>query len=148
MKTTSEMVYGPDLATKYLQSFFEVGVPAGFPSPAADYKESKLDLNRHLIKSTIKQKNSILLSTILIWLLIFLNVHFIQASLELGLTILDSFSIMILGTIIYAVPSLPGGIATFHLAIQQFSRFTKTKRSIKSCGSGSQPRLTRSGRYA
>ena len=51
MKTTSEMVYGPDLSTKYLQSFFEVGVPAGFPSLAADYEENKLDLNRHLIKN-------------------------------------------------------------------------------------------------
>jgi DNA polymerase V len=51
MKTTSEMIYGPDLSTKCLQSFFEVGVSAGFPSPAADYEESKLDLNRHLIKN-------------------------------------------------------------------------------------------------
>jgi DNA polymerase V len=26
-------------------------VPAGFPSPAADYEEGKLDLNRHLIRN-------------------------------------------------------------------------------------------------
>lgn len=51
MKTTGETVYGPDLSTKYQQSFFEAGVSAGFPSPAADYEESKLDLNRHLIKN-------------------------------------------------------------------------------------------------
>jgi len=51
MKITGEIVYGPDLSTKYLQSFFEAGVSAGFPSPAADYEESKLDLNRHLIKN-------------------------------------------------------------------------------------------------
>jgi len=86
------------------------------------FKENILrKTNKHLIEATLKQKNSILLSTIFIWLLVFLNVYFIQASLQLGLTISDSFSIMILGTIIYAVPSLPGGIATFHLAIQEFS---------------------------
>lgn len=30
--------------------FFASKVPAGFPSPADDYMEGKLDLNRHLIK--------------------------------------------------------------------------------------------------
>jgi len=29
---------------------FEARVSAGFPSPAADYEEDKLDLNKHLIK--------------------------------------------------------------------------------------------------
>ena len=79
------------------------------------------NISKNLIETTIRQKYLILSSTIMLWLLIFLNVHFIQASLQLGLTIFDSFSIMILGTIIYAVPSLPGGIATFHFAIQEFS---------------------------
>jgi len=41
----------PDLSTKYRQSLFEAKVPAGFPSPAADYEEDKLDLNRYLIKN-------------------------------------------------------------------------------------------------
>ncbi|MBN2455869.1 MAG: translesion error-prone DNA polymerase V autoproteolytic subunit [Sedimentisphaerales bacterium] len=51
MKTTGEIVYRPDSSTQYLQSFFDVGVSAGFPSPAADYEEGKLDLNRHLIRN-------------------------------------------------------------------------------------------------
>jgi DNA polymerase V len=51
MKVTGEIVYGPDLSTESQQSFFEAGVSAGFPSPAADYEEDKLDLNKHLIKN-------------------------------------------------------------------------------------------------
>jgi DNA polymerase V len=51
MKTKAEVIYMPDLSTKYRQSLFEAVVPAGFPSPAADYEEDKLDLNRYLIKN-------------------------------------------------------------------------------------------------
>ena len=50
MKTKAEVIYMPDLSTKYRQSLFEAKVPAGFPSPAADYEEDKLDLNKYLIK--------------------------------------------------------------------------------------------------
>ena len=50
MKTKVEIVYTPDMSTKRKQPFFEARVPAGFPSPAADYEEDKLDLNKHLIK--------------------------------------------------------------------------------------------------
>lgn len=51
MGTKVEIIYKPDLSTKYNQSLFEASVPAGFPSPAADYQENKLDLNKHLIKN-------------------------------------------------------------------------------------------------
>ena len=51
MKTKAEVIYIPDLSTKYRQSLFEAAVPAGVPSPAADYEEDKLDLNRYLIKN-------------------------------------------------------------------------------------------------
>ncbi len=51
MKTKEEVIYMPDLSTKYRQSLFEAVVSAGFPSPAADYEEDKLDLNRYLIKN-------------------------------------------------------------------------------------------------
>ena len=44
-------VHAPDLTTRRLQPFFAVPVSAGFPSPAADYEENKLDLNRYLIKN-------------------------------------------------------------------------------------------------
>lgn len=43
-------IYYPDLSTKCELPFFMVPVAAGFPSPAEDYLEGKLDLNKHLIK--------------------------------------------------------------------------------------------------
>jgi DNA polymerase V len=51
MKTKVEIVYTPDTSTAYKQPLFEATVTAGFPSPAADYEEDKLDLNKHLIKN-------------------------------------------------------------------------------------------------
>lgn len=40
----------PDLKTEVPRPIFMVPVAAGFPSPAEDYIEGSLDLNRHLIK--------------------------------------------------------------------------------------------------
>ena len=51
MKTKVEIVYKPDRSTKRRQPIFEVKVPAGFPYPAGDYEEDKLDLNKHLIRN-------------------------------------------------------------------------------------------------
>ena len=45
-----DAVYSPDLSTRYALPIFLGRLPAGFPSPADDYLEGKLDLNRHLIK--------------------------------------------------------------------------------------------------
>ena len=50
MNTKVQTIYVSDLSTKYQQSLFDARVPAGFPSPAADYEEDKLDLNKHLIR--------------------------------------------------------------------------------------------------
>ncbi len=51
MNTTAKIVSRPDVSTTRKQSIFSATVSAGFPSPAADYEEGKLDLNRHLIKN-------------------------------------------------------------------------------------------------
>jgi len=50
MNTQVQTVHIPDLSTKHYQSLFESRVSAGFPSPAADYEEDKLDLNKYLVK--------------------------------------------------------------------------------------------------
>ena len=50
MTTKVEVVYHPDLSTSCEQPVFLERVPAGFPSPAGDYMEGKLDLNEYLIK--------------------------------------------------------------------------------------------------
>jgi len=51
MNTKVQTLCIPDLSAKSQRSLFEAGVPAGFPSPAGDYEEDKLDLNRYLIKN-------------------------------------------------------------------------------------------------
>jgi DNA polymerase V len=43
-------VYVPDFSTACPCPLFLVPVSAGYPSPADDHLEGKLDLNRHLIK--------------------------------------------------------------------------------------------------
>jgi len=50
MKTKIDKIYSPDKSTKQKCPFFLVPVTAGFPSPAEDYVEDQLDLNKHLIK--------------------------------------------------------------------------------------------------
>jgi len=51
MKSSVKIIYRPDTSTRQPLQYFEAKVPAGFPSPAADYEENQLDLNRHLIKN-------------------------------------------------------------------------------------------------
>lgn len=53
MKTKVEIVYKPDLSNSLEQPVFDAQVPAGFPSPAADYEEGRLDLNKYLIKNPV-----------------------------------------------------------------------------------------------
>jgi len=45
-----ECISQPDQATECKRPLFLVPVSAGFPSPADDYIENSLDLNKHLIK--------------------------------------------------------------------------------------------------
>lgn len=42
--------YIPDFSSKLELPFFDVGISAGFPSPADDFIELTIDLNKHLIK--------------------------------------------------------------------------------------------------
>ena len=44
------IIYYPDYSTTCERPLFMVPVSAGFPSPAEDYIEGKLDLNKYLIK--------------------------------------------------------------------------------------------------
>ena len=53
MQTIVEGVYWPDRRTKWARPLFLVSVSAGFPSPAEDYIEGRLDLNKHLIKHPV-----------------------------------------------------------------------------------------------
>jgi DNA polymerase V len=50
MYATAAAVFCPDRSTRWARPLFLASVSAGFPSPAEDYIEGRLDLNRHLIK--------------------------------------------------------------------------------------------------
>lgn len=43
--------YFPDYSSKLELPFFDVGISAGFPSPADDFIELSIDLNKELIKN-------------------------------------------------------------------------------------------------
>jgi DNA polymerase V len=51
METQAERIHKAEEAIERKQPIFVANVPAGFPSPADDYKEEKLDLNRHLVRN-------------------------------------------------------------------------------------------------
>lgn len=48
-----DAVYWPERSTKWARPLFLTSVSAGFPSPAEDYIEGRLDLNKHLIKHPV-----------------------------------------------------------------------------------------------
>lgn len=51
MKTTKvTKIYGADITTRSAHPLVVSSVSAGFPSPADDYIEGRLDLNQHLIR--------------------------------------------------------------------------------------------------
>jgi DNA polymerase V len=50
MPTTVANVYWPERTIRCARPLFMVSVSAGLPTPADDYIEGRLDLNRHLIK--------------------------------------------------------------------------------------------------
>ncbi len=50
MESLKLKIYKYDSGKKLLVPFIEGKIPAGFPSPAQDYQEDKIDLNEQLIK--------------------------------------------------------------------------------------------------
>lgn len=51
MKTNVEIVYRPDTGSSVSLPLFTATVSAGYPSPAADYEEGRLDLNKYLVRN-------------------------------------------------------------------------------------------------
>ena len=47
--TVVDNIYRPQIKTNYFIPLYTCSVSAGFPSPAEEYLEGKLDLNQHLI---------------------------------------------------------------------------------------------------
>ena len=53
MEARVSAVYWPNRSTRWARPLFLASVSAGFPSPAEDYIEGQLDLNRHLIRHPV-----------------------------------------------------------------------------------------------
>lgn len=53
MEARVSAVYWPKRTTRWARPLFLTCVSAGFPSPAEDYIEGQLDLNRHLIRHPV-----------------------------------------------------------------------------------------------
>ena len=87
-------------------------------SKAIKRKISK-DIGIGLFQNFINNRISLIALSILIWVLVLLDVYFVQASMGLSLSILDCLLVMFVATVIYAIPSSPGTIGTFHVAIQE-----------------------------
>ncbi len=49
-KDIMNTLYTPELSTPVSRPLYMTAIEAGFPSPADDYIEGRLDLNQHLIK--------------------------------------------------------------------------------------------------
>jgi len=77
-------------------------------------------IDRELLVDLLKRKNIILFYSILIWGLVLTDVYLVQLSMNLSLSFIDCIYIMLVATIVYSIPSSPGTIGTFHLAIQEF----------------------------
>lgn len=46
-------IYLPDLSEEIRLPYFDIGIPAGFPSPAQDYIEGEIDLNKELFQNKV-----------------------------------------------------------------------------------------------
>lgn len=50
-KSSSLTFFNPEVCNDSGANFFDTGISAGFPSPAEDFKEKRLSLDRELIKN-------------------------------------------------------------------------------------------------
>ena len=69
--------------------------------------------------SSLNRKNifKVMFYTSGIWLCYWIIVYCVQYSMQLDISILDSLIILIISTIAFAIPSLPGGIGVFEYGV-------------------------------
>lgn len=59
----------------------------------------------------------ILLATIGIWLCYYFNIHWAQQALGLGFTMGQSYLVLVVVSVVIAIPAAPGYLGTFHAAV-------------------------------
>ncbi len=76
--------------------------------------------NLHTGFSSLRQSRhhpSIILATILIWVCYYLNMHWAQLALGIGLTMGQSYLLLVTVSVVIAIPSAPGFLGTYHAAV-------------------------------
>ena len=58
-----------------------------------------------------------LLITIVLWMMYWFSTHLIQAAFNLDMTILESLLVLVVSSLALSIPSAPGMIGTYHLAV-------------------------------
>ncbi len=58
-----------------------------------------------------------LIITIILWLIYWLNIHLVQEAFNLDMTITQSLLVLVISSLALSVPSAPGMIGTYHLAV-------------------------------
>jgi len=57
------------------------------------------------------------LTTVVIWLLYLTNIHIAQHAMGLGLSLVESYLILVATTLVLSIPAAPGFVGTFHAAV-------------------------------
>jgi len=76
-----------------------------------------LQLSFASLREERKQFPVLFLTTIVIWLIYLLNIHIAQHAMGLGLSIAESYLILVVTTLVLWIPAAPGFIGTFHAAV-------------------------------
>lgn len=81
--------------------------------------KSLLD-NLHLGFTSLRQEQhylTLFLTTVVIWLLYLTYIHIAQHAMGLGLSLVQSYLILVGTTLILVIPAAPGFVGTFHAAV-------------------------------
>lgn len=76
--------------------------------------------NLHTGFSSFRQSRhhpSIVLATILIWICYYLNIHWAQQALGIGFTMGQSYLLLVIVSVVIAIPAAPGYLGTYHAAV-------------------------------
>ncbi len=60
---------------------------------------------------------TIFLTTVVIWFLYLANIHITQYAMGLGLSLVQSYLILVATTLVLGIPAAPGFVGTFHAAV-------------------------------
>lgn len=67
------------------------------------------------LKPELRAKSLVI--TILLWMMYWFNTHLIQAAFNLEMTISESLLVLVVSSLALSIPSAPGMIGTYHLAV-------------------------------